>query len=222
MVILEHSTWFIDVPRLTNELSVTSGTDKNNWHWIQMRGMLERVFSDRSPETKHYLALIRAPGTDAEAKRRMLEHFPDDLPRWFEVVMASALSPAGSIARHPSLVPPMLEACGWAKVDAVALLMGDPLASLAREIGLPLIASELAEARMTGWLSTDRVADLNAQLNLIVRKPHHAVSGVVEATAAYWTKDEAEKAARDVLEDVRLLLERANSESKPLRVVYDA
>jgi hypothetical protein len=116
----------------------------------------------------------------------------------------------------------MLEACGWAKVDAVALLVGDPLASLAREIGLSLIASELAGARMTGWLSTDRVADLNAQFNLIVRKPHHAVRGVVKATAAYWTKDEAEKAARDVLEDVRLLLVRASSESKPLRVVYDA
>ena len=222
MILEEHSTWFIDVPRLTRELSIASGTDKNNWHWIQMRGMLERVFSDRSPETKHYLALIRAPGTDAEATRRMLEHFPDDLPRWFEVVMASALSPAGSIARHPSLVPPMLEACGWAEVDAVALLIGDPLASLAREIGLHLIASELAETRMTGWLSTDRVADLNAQLNLIVRRPDNAVRGVVKATAAYWTKDEAEKAARDVLEDVRLLLVRASSESKPLRVVYDA
>jgi len=76
----------------------------------------------------------------------------------------------------------MLEACGWAKVDAVALLMGDPLASLARAISLPLIAGELAGTRMTGWLSTDRVADLNAQLNLIVRRPDNAVRGVVEAT----------------------------------------
>ena len=116
----------------------------------------------------------------------------------------------------------MLEACAWAKVDAVALLMGDPLASLARGIGLHLIASELAETRMTGWLSTDRVADLKSKLNPIVRQPDNAVRGVVKATAAYWTKDEAEKAARDVLEDVRLLLVRASSESKPLRVVYDA
>ena len=152
----------------------------------------------------------------------MREHFRDDLPRWFEVVMAPALSPAGSIARHPSLVPPMLEACGWAKGDAVALLMGDPLASLAREIGLPVIASQLADAPMTGWLSTARVADLNAKLNLTVGEPDKAVRAAVEATAAYWTRDEAEKAARDVLNDARRVLARANTEGRPLRVVYDA
>src|SRR5438105_13396063 len=78
VVILDHSTWFIDVQRLTRELSIASGPDKNKWNWTEMRGMLERVFSDRSPDAKHYLALIRAPGTDAEATRRKLEHFPDD------------------------------------------------------------------------------------------------------------------------------------------------
>jgi hypothetical protein len=187
-----------------------------------MRDMLASVFSNPSPQTKHYLALIRKPETDAEATRHVLEHFRDDLPLWFEVVMAPALSPAGSIAKHPSLVPPMLEACGWTKADAVALLIGDPLASLAREIGLPVIASQLAETPITGWLSPDRVADLNSKLNLTLGEPDSAVRAAVELTAAYWTRDQAERNARDVLSDVRVILARANNERRPLRVVYDA
>jgi len=115
----------------------------------------------------------------------------------------------------------MLEACGWAKVDAVALLMGYPLASLAREVGLPPIARELAGTRITGWLSTDRVADLNSKLSLTVDKTDNAVRAVVKATAAYWTQHEAEKATKEVLEDVRRMLGRAKNEGKPLRVAYD-
>ena len=187
-----------------------------------MQDMLQRVFSNPSQDTRHYLELIRKPDTDPEATRHMLEHFRDDLPRWFEVVMAPALSPAGSIVRHPSLLRPMLEASGWANVDAVALLMGDSLAGLAREIGLPLIASQLAEASATGWLSSDRVADLNAKLNQTVGQPDTAIRAVVEATAAYWTLDKAEKAARDILHDARTILGRADGERRPLRVVYDA
>jgi hypothetical protein len=218
----EHSTWFIDVPRLTRDLSIASGPDKSKWNWIQMRDMLERVYSNPSPDTKHYLALIRKPETDTDTTRDLLEHFRDDLPRWFQVVIAPALSSAGSIARYPSVVPPMLEASGWPKVDAVAVLMGDPLASLAREIGLSLIASELTETRVTGWLSTNRVADLNSKLNMTLRQPDNAIRAAVKAAAAYWNPEEAEKAARDALNDVRQILARADSERRPLCVAYDA
>lgn len=103
--------------------------------------------------------------------------------------MAPALSPVGSTARYPSLLPPMLQASGWADVDAKAILMGDPLASLAREIGLPLIASQLAETSISGWLSTDRVADLNSKLSATAGEPTNAARAAINATAAYWARD---------------------------------
>jgi hypothetical protein len=184
--------------------------------------MLERVFSNPTPETKHYLTLIRRPETDTESTAHMLEHFRDDLPRWFQVVMAPALSPVGSTARYPSLLPPMLQASGWTDDDATALLIGDPLASLAREIGLPLIASQLAETSINGWLSTDRVADLNSKLSATTAEPTNAVRAAVKVTAAYWTRSRAEKSAREVLTDARLIMARASSEGRALRLVYDA
>jgi hypothetical protein len=116
----------------------------------------------------------------------------------------------------------MLQASGWADVDAKAILMGDPLASLAREIGLPLIASQLAETSISGWLSTDRVADLNSKLSATAGEPTNAVRTAFNATAGYRARDRAEKAARDVLNDARLIITRANSEGRPLRLVYDS
>lgn len=218
----EHSAWFIDLEKLRKDLSIAAELDPITSNWSQMRGLLESVFSNPSPETKHYLALIRRPESNGEATRQLVEHFRDDLPRWFQVVMAPALSPAGSIAKYPSLLPPMLEACGWKRADAIALLMGDSLASLAAEIGLPRIASQLAEIPSPGWLGIDRVAGFHSGLNAIMRNPTKAIRAVVTASAAYWTEDEAEKAARDVLSDARVILERAARERRPLRIVYDA
>ena len=217
----EHSTWFIDLQKLAKDLSVAAGPDQSTWNWSQMRDMLERVFSNPSPETKQYLALIGRPESDAEATGYLLANFRDDLPRWFEVVVAPALSPAGSISRYPHLLPSMLEACGWAHAEALALLVGDPLSGLAHEIGLPVIADQLAEARMSGWLATDRFAELNSSLTATLGEPTNAVRAVVAATAAYWPEAKAEKAAIDVLNDARVILERASRERRPLRVVYD-
>jgi len=217
----EQSTWFVDLEKLSKDLSVAAGRDQSTWNWSQMRDMLERVFSNPSPETKQYLALIGRPESDAEATGYLLANFRDDLPRWFEVVVAPALSPAGSIARYPSLLPRMLEAYGWDEVDAVAVLMGDPLASLAQEIGLSLIASQLAETQLTGWLSANRVADLNSKLHATISEPTEAVLAAVAATAAYWTQDEVGKAARETLNDARAILERADTAHRPLVVRYD-
>jgi hypothetical protein len=218
----EHAIWYVDVEKLRKDLSIAADQDQTTWNWSQMRSILEGVFSNPSPETKRYLALIRRPESDAEATRHLVEHFRDDLPRWFQVAIAPALSPADSIARYPSLLPPMLVASGWEHADAVALLVGDPLAGLAAEIGLPLIASQLAETPTPGWLATDRVATLNSSLNATLGNPTKAVRAAVTASAAYWTENEAEKAASDVLNDARIILERASRERRPLRVVYDA
>lgn len=184
-----------------------------------MRELVEEVFAAPSASTKEYLSLIRFPHGDKEARLSAVRSADDDLGRWFTVVMASALKPGAAIHGRSSLIPKILEAGGLTRADAEAVLLGDPLADLARTLGLSFVADQLKEAQMRGWLSLDRISALLARLSQA--DPAKLALAGTQAADGNWAEDDVKVRTTQLLDDAKGVLAYAEAGKCPLRVVFD-